>query len=311
MKDYTIHGTELEPFHIYHQIYEHGGLQVPFHWHKEMEWIWVEKGSLELTLGTQRKILQKQDFVMINSYELHQLRSIGNTSSIHHALVFLPDMLAFSYPDHCQISYIEPLLSRQLLLPSFLPKNLSCISSVRSIFQELLVLYDTRPSGWQLLLKNNLYHILVILFSENLLQPSPANRSLQTRENQYRQILRYIQEHYDRKIYLEDLASSLDMNPQYFCRFFKKQFQMTPMTYILTITVPFRRLISCSTVLSLFWKSVFARVLKIPAILQKRFENIITAHRQNTENFQHFKKATGAKPVAFFTFGHKIFNFLS
>ncbi|MFR8248268.1 MAG: hypothetical protein ACLVAT_03225 [Lachnospiraceae bacterium] len=30
MKDYTIHGTELEPFHIYHQIYEHGGLQVPF-----------------------------------------------------------------------------------------------------------------------------------------------------------------------------------------------------------------------------------------------------------------------------------------
>lgn len=135
MKDYTIHGTELEPFHIYHQIYEHGGLQVPFHWHKEMEWIWVEKGSLELTLGTQRKILQKQDFVMINSYELHQLRSIGNTSSIHHALVFLPDMLAFSYPDHCQISYIEPLLSRQLLLPSFLPKNLSCISSVRSIFR--------------------------------------------------------------------------------------------------------------------------------------------------------------------------------
>ena len=60
MKDYTIHGTELEPFHIYHQIYEHGGLQVPFHWHKEMEWIWVEKGSLELTLGTQRKILQKE-----------------------------------------------------------------------------------------------------------------------------------------------------------------------------------------------------------------------------------------------------------
>ena len=68
MKDYTIHGTELEPFHIYHQIYEHGGLQVPFHWHKEMEWIWVEKGSLELTLGTQCKILQEQDFVMINSY---------------------------------------------------------------------------------------------------------------------------------------------------------------------------------------------------------------------------------------------------
>ena len=85
---------------------------------------------------------------MINSYE--------STSAAKHrqhifdssCLVFLPNMLAFSYPDHCQISYIEPLLSRQLLLPSFLPKNLSCISSVRSIFQELLVLYDTSlPAG--------------------------------------------------------------------------------------------------------------------------------------------------------------------
>lgn len=99
IRDYTIHGTELEPFHIYHQNYIHGGLQVPFHWHKEIEIIWVEQGQLELTLGTQHKVLKERDFVMINSYELHQLQSIGNTASIHHALVFLPDMLSFSYPD--------------------------------------------------------------------------------------------------------------------------------------------------------------------------------------------------------------------
>ena len=141
MKDYTIHDTELEPFHIYHQIYEHGGLQVPFHWHKEMEWIWVEKGSLELTLGTQRKILQKQDFVMINIYELHQLRSIGNTSSIHHALVFLPNMLAFSYPDHCQISYIEPLLSTPAAASFFLPK-ICLVYHLFVAFFRNFVLYD-------------------------------------------------------------------------------------------------------------------------------------------------------------------------
>ena len=81
IRDYTIHGTELAPFHIYHQNYIHGGLQVPFHWHKEIEIIWVEQGQLELTLGTQHKVLKERDFVMINSYELHQLQSIGNTAS--------------------------------------------------------------------------------------------------------------------------------------------------------------------------------------------------------------------------------------
>ena len=45
IRDYTIHGTELAPFHIYHQNYIHGGLQVPFHWHKEIEIIWWNRDS--------------------------------------------------------------------------------------------------------------------------------------------------------------------------------------------------------------------------------------------------------------------------
>ena len=49
IRDFTVHGTEPVPLHIYHQDYAHGGLSVPFHWHKELEWIWVEKGTLTLT----------------------------------------------------------------------------------------------------------------------------------------------------------------------------------------------------------------------------------------------------------------------
>ena len=47
IRDFTVHGTEPVPLHIYHQDYAHGGLSVPFHWHKELEWIWVEKGRSE------------------------------------------------------------------------------------------------------------------------------------------------------------------------------------------------------------------------------------------------------------------------
>ena len=233
IRDYTIHGTELEPFHIYHQNYIHGGLQVPFHWHKEIEIIWVEQGQLELTLGTQHKVLKERDFVMINSYELHQLQSIGNTASIHHALVFLPDMLSFSYPDQSQLSFLKPLLSHQLRLPSYVSGNHPCASSIRKAFLAILHDYDTRPMGWSLFLKSNLYRILGILVSENLLvQTTVQDSQGKNREAQYKQILRYIHKHYDQKIYLEDLAASLNMNPQYFCRFFKKQFQMTPVAYI-------------------------------------------------------------------------------
>ena len=37
IRDFTVHGTEPVPLHIYHQDYAHGGLSVPFHWHKEFD----------------------------------------------------------------------------------------------------------------------------------------------------------------------------------------------------------------------------------------------------------------------------------
>lgn len=44
IRDFTVHGTEPVPLHIYHQDYTHGGLSVPFHWHKELEWIDLIEG---------------------------------------------------------------------------------------------------------------------------------------------------------------------------------------------------------------------------------------------------------------------------
>ena len=259
-----------------------GGLQVPFHWHKEIEIIWVEQGQLELTLGTQHKVLKERDFVMINSYELHQLQSIGNTASIHHALVFLPDMLSFSYPDQSQLSFLKPLLSHQLRLPSYVSGNHPCASSIRKTFLEILHDYDTRPMGWTLFFKSNLYRILGILVSENLLvQTTVQDSQGKNREAQYKQILRYIHKHYDQKIYLEDLAASLNMNPQYFCRFFKKQFQMTPVAYI-----NYYRTLQAADLLKhtsyRFWKSDYGQDLKIQAILRRFSGNILTVRRKNT-----------------------------
>ena len=94
IRDFTVHGTEPVPLHIYHQDYAHGGLSVPFHWHKELEWIWVEKGTLTLTLKTETRTISEGTFLFINSHELHQLCSIGTTPSVHHALVFLPEILS-------------------------------------------------------------------------------------------------------------------------------------------------------------------------------------------------------------------------
>lgn len=244
IRDFTVHGTEPVPLHIYHQDYAHGGLSVPFHWHKELEWIWVEKGTLTLTLKTETRTISEGTFLFINSHELHQLCSIGTTPSVHHALVFLPEILSCAYLDSCEADWIRPLLSHQLLLPAFPLEELSAaeassqtqktfVLTLSELFQEILYAYDTKPIGWFLLIKSDMYRILALLAQYQLfLHPEPLCTHKKERSDQCKKLLRYIQDNYDSKIRLSDLAAILNMNPQYFCRFFKTHFHTTPISYI-------------------------------------------------------------------------------
>lgn len=45
-------------------------------------------------------------------------------------------------------------------------------------------------------------------------------------------VLSYITDHYHEKLYVQDLASQVNMNEQYFCRFFKRSIGKTPIDYI-------------------------------------------------------------------------------
>lgn len=47
-----------------------------------------------------------------------------------------------------------------------------------------------------------------------------------------KQVVTYIQEHYSEKIYIQELADEVNMNPQYFCRFFKSMTGKKPTDYI-------------------------------------------------------------------------------
>ena len=52
------------------------------------------------------------------------------------------------------------------------------------------------------------------------------------RVEEIKKVLSYIKGHYDEKIYIRDLAKLINMNEQYFCRFFKKSIGRSPMVYI-------------------------------------------------------------------------------
>lgn len=56
--------------------------------------------------------------------------------------------------------------------------------------------------------------------------------SVKEKQENIKKVITYIQDHYDRKILLEDLASLLSMNKNYFSKYFHTAIGKTPITYI-------------------------------------------------------------------------------
>ncbi len=61
---------------------------------------------------------------------------------------------------------------------------------------------------------------------------APIENNYDKRVEDIKAVLTYIKENYKEKIYIRDLSDLINMNEQYFCRFFKKAIGHTPIEFI-------------------------------------------------------------------------------
>ena len=111
------HGTSVFPLQVYSHHDKDGFYFVSQHWHEELEWVYAEYGILNLTIRGKSLVLNPGEFCFINSGELHEIKSVGE--SLHHAVVFNPGFLDFSLYDACQHNFIRPITNGTLLFPTF------------------------------------------------------------------------------------------------------------------------------------------------------------------------------------------------
>ncbi len=233
-KEKRIHGTAMFPLHIYsHEVpitYE----SEYHHWHEEIEILYVESGSLKISIDMITHTLNTGEFIFVNSEKLHSGHSIKNIDSIHHAIVFNLNLLNSSIYDHCQNKYIDPILNKSLLFPTMVDNTHKIYSSIATCLLNIIKIYSTKNSGWELFIKADLLKIIAHLAEENLFikkdnsEHSDKNYKIEL----IKKTLNYIHSNYQNKIYNEDLATHINMNASYFCRFFKGIIGKTPVDYI-------------------------------------------------------------------------------
>lgn len=238
LKELRHHGTKTFPFAAYKTCFATQGTMVKHHWHDEIEMIYFFEGDFRLEINMEPFHIRSECLYFINPGELHSIVIENNNCSEEKAIVFSSDILSCECYDAVQVQLIQPIRHGKMLFPRCLFPEHPCFIPIRDSFIDIMRIYEqpvTKNDAFdhltnQLYIKSSLLRILALLSDHKLFVHSEKNYDKRVEE--IKKIIIYITENYKEKIYIHDLASLVNMNEQYFCRFFKKAIGSSPMSYV-------------------------------------------------------------------------------
>lgn len=245
LKEIRIHGTNTFPCALYRNPAHKKGLMVKHHWHEELEIIYFSEKGFSLEINMEHFTVTEEAFYFINPGELHSLISESNGNACENAVVFHPSMLSFDSCDATQLKLFAPIQNGTLLFPRCIPSGHPAFLPIRSAFEDVMEAFGISLSGQrptadiravtddltsQLFIKASLLRILAILSQNRMFEAT--EKTSDKRVEEIKAVLTFVRENYREKIYLRDMAGVVNMNEQYFSRFFKKAIQRTPMEYL-------------------------------------------------------------------------------
>lgn len=223
--DNTYENVNLQPdvgFDIRFVTMNHNS---PFHWHRELEILYILNGHATVHMDGER-------------YELNPLDAIVmDYAKIHEVIYELPQTMGICIH-----------VSRQLLRRYMVDSELLAIQcagqwvteeqseyyrELCSKLKELTVLYVDQKNTYQLKSTALVLEILACLL-EHFSEPVTKSVTAAKIGNMERleQICDYVEHHYQEEITLQDAADELGLNKEYFCRFFKQNTGNSFISYV-------------------------------------------------------------------------------
>lgn len=207
---------------------------VPWHWHAEPELCYVFQGEVEYHLPEEVIVLHPGDAIFVNSNVLHMIcPHNGCKDSVIIAHIF--NKLLFTGYHHSSIDekYFRPITNCRSLLYYTFHQTDPSHNAIIQLMKECYLTAKMEQDGYEVEVRNYISSIWIRLYHQvkDLLQP--ANDTQDHNNLRLIQMLHYINEHYQEKISLQEIADAACIGTRECIRCFKKCLQTTPFQYLL------------------------------------------------------------------------------
>ena len=218
MEETKKHGDVLFPFNIYPCTIPEDFPGVELHWHRNMEIVYVKKGSMLCQLDLTAETVSGGDMCIVPPGTLHGLRTIGGAACEYENIIFDPVMLGADAADLCARQYLTPLSAGRLLTPMFVRPGDEGYKSLFAILSETEKLCEHKPAAYELAVKGAMlqviYHLFALSPGENA-KEHPGTARLKS-------VLEYVRREYAHPITVSDVANVASCSPSHFMRWFKQ-----------------------------------------------------------------------------------------
>lgn len=224
------HGDLLFPFNIYPCCIPGDFPVVPLHWHDEMEFLYIKKGTGTITINLVSHDVKAGDIVLILPGQLHSIHQKKPSAMDYENIIFQLDLLSAPGADVCTTQFLGPLANGQVSLPALITAGDSLYPFMASCLNELdRICHDPIPA-YSLGVKSILFQIFFLLFSQHdvlssVREPHKAMEHVKT-------TIKYIELHYAERISIEQIAGVLHLSESHFMRFFKATMGVSFVRYL-------------------------------------------------------------------------------
>lgn len=210
-----------------------------WHWHDEFELSVIKDGTVEVYVGNERYILNKNDGIFINSGVIHKYGSAEvNKLCIMLNVVFHPSFICGTDNSSMKRKYITPILnSTELSYCIFRAGNKSdtvFLKYIHSAYDEL----ENQSWGFEFRLREALEQFILLLV------PMAGNYSdthISSDTYRIRTMMDFIKNNFRSRVTLNDIASSAGVSVRECQRCFHKSLNIAPMQYVIEMRIEYAK----------------------------------------------------------------------
>lgn len=231
-KELKQHGNEQFPFLVsYQKLSEYESGSFMWHWHPEIEITYVQKGTMCYKVNHMVYHLKEGDIVFNNSGALHSGTMENQEDCAYIPVTFDPRLIYGFFQSTINSKYVDPVIQDSMLPAICIDQSEPWHKPFREYLLRIIALDEKKPDFYELDITICLQSMWRLLLEHITYEPQ-ASRENSLEYDRIKKILSYIEENYQNKITLNDIAGHIHLCESECTRLFKRHMNTTLFAFL-------------------------------------------------------------------------------